>query len=326
MKPLIFIIFLFLTNTLLAANITAVQNGNWTTASTWDVNRAPADGDDITIPAGITVMFVNTPYPQSNPSVRPTFTIRIYGTLDFSSPGNDKLYLDVGSKIQIYAGGSLITTTSSTEIIAIYNGVFDNTVWIGTPNTINGPAYATATTAGFVNGLLPIKLESFNIRKDGEGIATLSWTTSEETRSSYFEIESLQANQSSWHQIGEVQAAGTSHTDINYSFSVTLTKGWNQFRLKEVDTDGKFSYSQIVAISYDIDEDVTFNYNPNTKQLLFNNASGQTIDLAIFDMSGQVVTKQKVTTSFPFSPNVEGMYIVRISNGHSFYSKKIYAR
>jgi hypothetical protein len=158
-------LFLTFLSSSFAANITAVQNGDWTSASTWDLNRAPADGDRVIIPAGKTVMFINVPYPQSNPPARPTLDIRIYGSLDFSSPGNDKLYLDIGSRIQIYSGGTLMTTTSSIEIIAIYNGSTDNTVWTGTPNTINGPASATSTSSGFTNALLPVTLRSFGMVK-----------------------------------------------------------------------------------------------------------------------------------------------------------------
>src|SRR5688500_5120242 len=138
-----------------AADISAVQNGNWLTPTTWDLGRAPQDNDVVTIPASRQVYFAGAPYPKNTPTTRPAMRINVYGVLDFSNAGNDKLYLDAGSVVQVFSAGSIRTSSSSGEIIAIYNGSNDNTVWTGSPSTINGPAYATATSSGFSNGILP---------------------------------------------------------------------------------------------------------------------------------------------------------------------------
>ena len=96
---------LFMSCTASAATITAVQNGNWTAANTWDAARVPQDNDEVVIPASLIVSFSGSPYPKNTPTVRPTLNIRIFGTLDFSAVGNDKLYLGAGSPEKVLLVG-----------------------------------------------------------------------------------------------------------------------------------------------------------------------------------------------------------------------------
>ena len=306
-----------------AANITAVQNGNWLTATTWDLGRAPQDNDVVTIPASRQVNFAGAPYPKNAPTTRPTMNIRVYGILDFSNAGNDKLYLDAGSVVQIFSGGTIQTSTASSEIIAIYDGSTDNTVWTGTPSTVSGPAYATATSSGFSNGILPVKLHSFDIKKSGEGNALLKWTTSAEINSSAFEIEYKISSATNWKQTGRVQAAGYSSDLIEYSYAVTLETGVNLFRLKQIDKDGKYSYSPVVSMKYDGINNVLINYNPSTHQLTVNGLENNTGNVAIYDASGKSVYKTKITSSVVFIPKICGVYIFSVETGGSRYAQKI---
>lgn len=306
-----------------AANITAIQNGNWLTATTWDLARAPQDNDIVIIPATRQVNFAGSPYPKNAPTTRPTMNIRVYGILDFSNAGNDKLYLDAGSVVQIFSGGAIQTSSSSSEIIAIYDGSNDNTVWTGSPSTVSGPAYATATSSGFSNGILPVKLHSFDVKKSSEGHALLKWITSSELNSSVFEIETKSSSTTAWKQTGRVQAAGYSSDLIEYSYTVSLETGVNQFRLKQIDKDGKFSYSSVVSIKYYAGNDIHINYNPSTHQLTVNGMENNTGSVAVYDASGKSVYNGKVGSTIVFAPNIKGVYVVSVMNSSSRYAQKI---
>ena len=325
MRLLLTLLFIKISLASIAADITAVQNGSWTAPSTWDLNRAPADGDNVIIPAGILVTFINTPYPQNNPPARPTFQIKIFGTLDFSTPGNDKMYLDAGSSIQIYVGGKIQTTTSSTEIIAIYTGLLDNTVWIGTPSTINGPAFASATTLGFANGTLPVKIKSFEIQKSGESAAILRWITSSEINSSHFEIESYNNTNKAWSLLGTVNAASNSNVELKYAYTVPLSPGLNQFRLKEIDIDNRYVYSPVVTAISNEHRDAKFIYDPGNHLLKIASADEATI--GIFDMSGRKILSLKYSGSAINLSSVQpAMYIVYLITKNQIQSSKILIR
>jgi hypothetical protein len=309
----------------MAADITAVNNGDWITASTWDLNRAPMDGDNVIIPAAKQVFFINVPYPQNNPPARPTLTLRIHGILDFSTPGNDKLYLDIGSFIQIYAGGKIQTTTTSTEIIAIYNGTTDNTVWNGNPNTVNGAAYATSATSGFVSGILPLTLQSFTIEKANEGKGKLKWISATESNTSYFSIEVFNATK--WTTAGIVQAAGNSTVSQYYSYNVNLHTGVNQFRLKEVDIDGKYSYSRVVSLWNDSKETISIEYNQASGTLFIINRKDSQGQLQVFDLAGRLLKREDLASTdytIRFKPDLPGVYIVNYKSDKCRFYRKIY--
>jgi hypothetical protein len=325
MKTLTFLVILciFWSFPTSAATVTAIQNGNWTSANTWDAARVPQDNDQVIIPALRTVTFSGSPYPKNSPLTRPTLNIKIYGTLDFSAVGNDKMYLGSGSIIQIYSGGKIQTNTASSEIIAIYNGSSDNTVWSGLPSAIDGPANATTSTSGFANGVLPVKLESFTIKEDHNGSATLTWITSAEINSARFEIERSTAAYGNFKFVGQVTASGNTSTSKEYHFLVSLVSGENQFRLKRIDIDGKFSYSPVVSVSYNTGKNMTINYEQSTHRLLLKGSENEAVKISIFDATGHAVYKGTATSQIRFEPASPGIYIVNVVKDHLRLAKKI---
>lgn len=271
------------------STITANVNGSWNNSSTWSPTRVPTDGDIVVIPAGVTVKFIGTPYSQSNPATRPQLRINIYGTLDFSDPGNDKLYLDYGSVIQIYNGGKILTTTSSTEIIAIYtgSGTVDNTVWNGTPATVTGPQFASATTTSFSTGVLPIKLKSFTAQVQNNRVV-LNWSTAEEINTSHFVVEKS-VNARNWSSIQTVAAKGEA-ADYTAQDAETAT-GEVFYRLKSVDQDGKTQYSHIVRIVSNGAQSTYVSPNPASGSVTVSLSSAATapLQLQLIASNGQVL-------------------------------------
>lgn len=301
--------------------ITATQSGSWNTNSTWDLNRKPQDGDIVVIPSGITVLLGTTPYSKNPESTRPLLRINISGTLDFSGSGNDKLYLDNGSVIQIYSGGQIITDDPNTEVIAIYNGTIDNAVWNGTPATLSGPRFASAATAStFSFGVLPIKLRSFTAQSQGNRIA-LNWATDEELNSSYFVIE-RSTNARNWSAIQNVaakgEAAGYTTTDA------TPAAGENFYRLKSVDIDGKFEYSHVLKVVRGRSLAVHVSPNPATEQVTVSLATPSTapLQLQLVNNNGQVVSEKLYASGtsliqFDLKSAAPGVYTLLLRNGNT---------
>jgi hypothetical protein len=316
---------LLIANHVSGAVITAISNGNWGSASTWDLNRSPDDNDDVVIPIGRQVFFSGSPYPKNNPSARPTLRIKIFGTFDFSNSGNDKLYLDAGSNIQIFTNGQIITTSTGNEIIAIHNGSSDNTVWNGSPAVINGPASATATTVGFQNGILPVKIESFTMKKSGDGIATLTWVSATETNSAYFVIETINAQHAGWQSVHKVKAAGESSVNTVYHYTTSLLPGNNQFRLKMVDVDGKFTYSAVVnwLQSAALTADITYDIRTHQIRTSALKAS-EKAQLHIYNDAGHLIASYRASDAISFAPSAAGVYIFTLLAREMKSSKKIW--
>jgi len=94
---------------------------------------------------------------------------------------------------------------------------------------------------------LPVEYVSFN----GEltnGSVELVWITASESNSSHFDIEHS-SDGLNWKTLGSTAAAGDVQTQQNYSFvDSSPRKGPNFYRLKQVDLDGVYEYSEVIRI------------------------------------------------------------------------------
>ncbi|MBS1658446.1 MAG: hypothetical protein JST18_10180 [Bacteroidetes bacterium] len=94
---------------------------------------------------------------------------------------------------------------------------------------------------------LPVELTSFNGKQEGS-TNVLTWETSSELNNDYFSIErSVDGN--TFYEIGRLKGAGNSTSLNEYVFYDEYPgEGTNYYRLKQIDTDGSFEYSNAIAI------------------------------------------------------------------------------
>ncbi|MBZ0200902.1 MAG: endonuclease, partial [Ignavibacteriaceae bacterium] len=96
---------------------------------------------------------------------------------------------------------------------------------------------------------LPVELTNFSALITGNSIE-INWSTSTEINNYGFEIERLIEGINVWQKIGFVPGSGNSNVVKNYSFSDSeLFNSTVSYRLKQIDTDGNFKYSNVVSIS-----------------------------------------------------------------------------
>lgn len=142
----------------------------------------------------------------------------------------------------------------------------------------------------FGNVTLPVTLARFNGTLLDNAVS-LSWTTTEEMGSRYFDIE-RSADAREFAQVGRVEVRGNSKATQQYRFVDTRPlSGMNYYRLRIVDLDGSFEISRMVAIDNG-DNSVAF-------ELLGNPAAGREIKFLLknenasaihfYDLSGKAV-------------------------------------
>jgi len=118
---------------------------------------------------------------------------------------------------------------------------------------------------------LPVELTSFTASVlQNEKAVQLNWTTATETNNSGFEIERLQDSKierlKNWETIGFVPGFGTTTEPKSYSFiDENVTTGIYKYRLKQIDFDGSFEYSNEleVAVDFTPQEFVLYQNYPN---------------------------------------------------------------
>ena len=154
---------------------------------------------------------------------------------------------------------------------------------------------------GFTSALLPVDLTKFDAKKTQKSIM-LSWATASEKNNDHFDIQKS-TNGSDFQTIGQVKGNGTTATGANYNFEDnTPSVGVAYYRLKQVDADDKFVFSQVrsirfgnnklvvaptlakESISITVSDDENINYeiiNLNGQKILAGKAIGQqTIDVS----------------------------------------------
>lgn len=185
--------------------------------------------------------------------------------------------------------------------------------------------------------LLPVDLLSFTGKRYGKD-NLLQWSTSQETRSSRFELEQRTDN-SSFQKIGTLAAKGFSSVRSDYYFiHRDPPAGINYYRLKLVDIDARSSYSNTVAIKND-GTGVTINSvypNPFRDQVdmavTLVRAEKCTVDL--YDVSGKLVRTMSATAnaglniiSFTGLANLaSGTYFIEVKSSEGVVRDKLFKR
>ena len=173
--------------------------------------------------------------------------------------------------------------------------------------------------------IIPVKLVSFNGILSG-GKTLLAWETSFEQNSDHFEVQ-RSADGTTYQQIGTVQARGNSSVPAKYNFTDNNpVTGINYYRLKMVDKDGRFDFSNIVVIRVNGNRQVSTWPNPFTDKLNIAMQSGYktTLTVRITETSGKLVRTcfyevQKGSNQFAISglqPLQKGIYFIQVSDGN----------
>lgn len=98
---------------------------------------------------------------------------------------------------------------------------------------------------------MPVKLIDFSGQRLDVGHIQLNWITSAEINNDRFSIERSSNPAVGFEVIGLVQGKGTTDQNVAYRFIDSSTSAgytYTYYRLKQIDYDGTYSYSQIIAI------------------------------------------------------------------------------
>lgn len=173
--------------------------------------------------------------------------------------------------------------------MSFYNGVAGGGNGASTVDPASGAAGVKVTTNNTVS--LPVTFSSYDVKCNDKG-ALLTWSTSSEVNSSKFEIQRSK-NGVDWTTVGTVAAAGNSSDTRNYQYVDISGGGTAQYRIRQVDIDGRFTYTavRLTSCKTQVFDVVLYPVPANDK---LNVVVKSDIDLAtelkIVDMSGKIVS------------------------------------
>lgn len=142
---------------------------------------------------------------------------------------------------------------------------------------------------------LPIELSNFSTFINTQNQIQLFWTTLSEQNNDFFEIQHSLTGED-FRKIGLIEAKGNSSDVQEYSFiHENAQQGINYYRLKQVDDNGKFSYSKVISIDFKATATPTVFPNPvttNEMSLSFDRVLEENTPFEIFDNLGRSVMQQ----------------------------------
>jgi photosystem II stability/assembly factor-like uncharacterized protein len=200
-----------------------------------------------------------------------------------------------------------------------------------------------------MNGGTPVELTSFTAAfLENENSVELKWSTATETNNSGFEILRFTQNDEGWNKIGFVPGLGTTAETQHYSLTDNdVMLGKFQYKLKQIDYDGTFEYSQIVEVEvpfvneFSLYQNYPNPFNPTTKikyQIPLNppllkgeSEAGGFVTLKVYDILGvevaTLVNEEKPAgeyeVEFDAAKLSSGIYFYKLQAGEFVSTKKM---
>ena len=160
---------------------------------------------------------------------------------------------------------------------------------------------------------LPIKLLFFTAFVQEKSVL-LKWATASEINNDFFTVyRSRDAIE--WYEVVKVSGAGNSSNTIYYqTYDYKPFSGLSYYRLKQTDFDGKYEYSNIIAVNFKNENGIVQIYpNPAKDKFYIVTRINSEFNMVILDAYGKIVFNDFNSKEISTQNLSNGMYIVRIT-------------
>ena len=226
-------------------------------------------------------------------------------------------------------GDTLIT---SLHVFTYLNGGTANVqLQVGTFHNPNN-----RTTIDFTAIVLPVSVELTSFAASvHEGEVVLNWSTATETNNHGFEIQRNLNGE--FFSVGFVDGYGTTTEIQYYTFTdKNLEVGSYTYRLKQVDFDGTFEYSESVEINvlapnvFTLQQNFPNPFNPETI-ISYSIPNSGVVTLKVYDMLGREIqtlvnefqSSKTYSVNFDASDLSSGIYLYKLQAGDFLEAKKM---
>ncbi|HVK96347.1 MAG TPA: DUF4331 family protein [Flavisolibacter sp.] len=177
---------------------------------------------------------------------------------------------------------------------------FVQTPWRG----FVGASYAAANP-------LPVKWLSFTAEKVNNDRVLLRWEVADEVNNEKYEVEHSSGS-GPYTTVGTVNGTNGGRTSYDFVHMTPSLNKVNNYRIKQVDKDGKFTYSQIRSISFSGKSVFTVSPNPATDFIKIQSTETG-LNIRMYDQSGKQVAAKQLTNAMneiDISRLPKGVYVI----------------
>ncbi len=192
----------------------------------------------------------------------------------------------------------------------------------------------------FGDQVVPVEFIGFSANVNYRNVV-LNWQTATEINNKGFEVQRLFVNHkfsinNLWERIGFVNGSGTTTETQSYSFKdINLQPGKYSYRLKQVDFDGTYKYSDVVDVevepaAFSLSQNYPNPFNPTTN-IQYQIPNRELVTLKVYDVLGNEVAtlvneeKQAGNYSVKFNGSnlASGIYFYKLSSGNFVQTRKM---
>jgi serine protease AprX len=293
---------------------------------------APADGDSIFAIGSVNSSGLRSSFSSVGPTVdgriKPDFMAQGSNDYHASSFGNSYSYGSGTSfSCPIAAGICALMLQKNPnltpmEVRELLRSASSNS---GSPNNQMGWGIINALSA--INLVtVPVELTLFTANYE-DGVVNLKWVTATETNNYGFEVE-RKNNNSAYGSVGFVSGTGTTTNRVTYNFTdQNLSNNRYYYRLKQMDFDGSFEYSNEVQVDiidlndFQLYQNYPNPFNPSTK-IKYTIPKNSFVKITLHDILGNEIrtlvdnSVQEGTYEIQLDGSnlSSGMYFIRLSS------------
>lgn len=231
------------------------------------------------------------------------------------------LVLDISNPLSPQIAGQYDTYPQNNS--GNYDGAWGVYPFLPSGNTIISDI-STGLYVLHFDGMVPVELSSFTATAF-ENSVILKWSTATETNNQGFEIQ--KKIDSDFYSIGFVRGAGSTTELQNYSFTDrNLVNGKYEYRIKQIDYDGSFHYSDVVEVevtdvkTFSLSQNYPNPFNPTTN-IKFNIPNAGYTTLSIYNLIGEkvselvneVLVEGEYNISFDAKNLPSGIYVAKLT-------------
>lgn len=181
---------------------------------------------------------------------------------------------------------------------------------------------------------LPVVWSSFDAQEKND-VVEVNWSTVQEINNDYFRVMRAGDN-GNWDEIGQIEASNNSEQGMSYTFiDENPLQGLNQYKIVQVDIDGRTSETEIVSLTFVMDVDLEWRQVgpvPTVDYLDLSFVSNMEfpMNLQLFNLKGEKVLGQDIIAKYGLNKMTldltvisEGVYFLRLKGARGSLNKKI---
>jgi len=227
-----------------------------------------------------------------------------------------------------FSGVANITPTDL--IVAHYNGTdWEDVSTLTNTSTSNSATLEAVSsfspfTFGSLGGLnpLPVKLVNFSATgNQNTKTVDLNWQTASEENNNHFEVL-YSTDLVNWKTIGVLNTKGNNDELNSYFLLHNRTNAVNYYKLKQVDNDGKYAFSNIQVVKFNTEvSNVVVYPNPSAGTVNIQNATNG--NYQVIDITGKVILSGAFNNSVQINNLPKGLFVIRIESEEGVHTEKI---